>query len=240
MGKFDQNVLWVDEYSHLLSIAWKWLGEKKTHVIGLDDYDLYDEDRHDDTILCDEAWLLLDEADVVIGHNGINFDTRKVMGRIISKNYERGPSQFKEIDTKLMARKAGFFFSNSLDDLADEMGIGRKINTGGKELWRAIERYEDCTAEWKHMKKYNKHDVDLLEQVYLRLRPFSRGLPNLATMADRPNACPTCLADNGETNFIIRGYYTTSVGVRRSYQCKACGAYTKGRQIFQTKTQFVN
>jgi RNase_H superfamily len=235
-GKYDQNALWVDEYGHLLSVAWKWLGEKTTHVLGLDDFDLYDTDPCDDSILMDEIWLLLDEADVLIGHNGKNFDTRKAIGRMIAMNYDQGPSPFKEIDTKLMAKKAGFFFSNSLNDLADEMRIGRKVQTGGIDLWHRIEVDRDPKA-FAHMKLYNKHDVDLLEQVYLRLRPWSKTGVNLATMADRPDACPSCLSDSGMLE--SKGFNYTAVSRRRRYRCRSCGANCSGRNIERLGTKYV-
>jgi hypothetical protein len=158
------------------------------------------------------------------------------MGRIAVHDYERGPSAFKEIDTKLVAKRAGFFFSNSLDDLADELGIGRKINTGGKELWKSIYQRQD-EESIAHMKTYNVHDVELLKKVYLRLRKFDNRHPNFALMAGKPDSCPTCLAD--PKNLIVRKYAYNQVTARIRYSCNVCGSYCSGRKIFHSDIEYV-
>jgi hypothetical protein len=234
-GKYDQNAVWVESYGYTFSMAWNWLGETETHVLGLDDFPGYRKNPHYDGHLIDQAWLLLDEADIVIAHNGINFDTRKVMGRIAVHDYERGPSPFKEIDTKLVAKRAGFFFSNSLNDLADELNIGRKVQTGGAELWKSIFQRQDKESI-AHMKVYNIHDVELLKKVYLRLRKFDRKHPNLALMADRPDACPKCLRVG---TLIVRKYIYANVTARVQYSCNACGSYSSGREILKSDIKYV-
>ena len=235
-GKYEQNAVWVERYGYTFSYAWNWLGEDEFHVLGLDDFRGYRKDPHYDGHLIDQAWCLLDEADVVIGHNGKQFDTRKIMGRIAVHDYERGPSNFKEIDTKLVARNAGFFFSNSLNDLADELGIGRKLQTGGAELWKSIYQRQDKNSI-ATMKAYNVHDVELLKKVYLRLRKFDNRHPNFALIAGKPDNCPTCLAD--ASKLIVRKHAYNQVTARLRYSCNECGSYCSGRPIFHSDIKYL-
>jgi hypothetical protein len=60
----------------------------------------------------------------------------------------------KYFDTKVASKSKFRFNSNKLDDIGHYLGLGRKINTGGFELWKG------CLAgdmkAWDHMIKYNK------------------------------------------------------------------------------------
>lgn len=234
-GAYEQNILWKAHDWYLLTIAWKWLGEKTVHVLGLDDFEGYDKDHGDDYPLVKHAWDLFNEADIVVAHNGVAFDTKKAKARMIVQGFDP-PSRIVEVDTLKLARRHFNFTTNRLNDVCQDLGIGKKIDTGGIELWRAIVE-DDDPKSWAKMKKYNKHDVELLEELYLRLRPWSDNHPNLATISDRPNACPKCGSEKG---MVVRGYRHTAVSVRASYRCNACGGYSSGRQIYKTDTKFVN
>jgi hypothetical protein len=234
-GAYEQNVLWIERDWYLLTIAWRWLGEKTVHVLGLDDFEGYEKDPHNDYALALHAWELFDEADIVVAHNGVSFDTKKAHARMIFHNFDP-PSPVVEFDTLQAARAQFKFTTNRLNDVCAQLGIGEKVSTGGIDLWKAIVNDRDPKA-WAKMKKYNKHDVVLLEQLYLRLRPWSKKHPNVATIADRPKACPKC---GVQGQMVVRGYRQTAVSVYSQYRCGACGGYCRGRQAIKTKTEFVS
>jgi hypothetical protein len=233
-GAYEQNILWKAHDWYLLTIAWKWLGEKKVHVLGLDDFKMYDDDPQDDYALASHAWDLFNEADIVVAHNGVAFDTKKAKARMIVQGFTP-PSSVVEVDTLKLARENFNFTTNRLTDVCQDLGIGKKIDTGGIELWRSIVE-DDDPKSWALMKKYNQHDVELLEELYLKLRPWAKRHPNLATIGDRPKACPKCGAEAG---MVIRGYRHTAVSVRANYRCNACGGYSQGRKILKTETEFI-
>jgi hypothetical protein len=87
------------------------------------------------------------------------------------------------------------------------------------------------------MKEYNANDVEILEQLYLRLRPWSKNPPNLAAIADDPNACPRC--NQADLPLIRRKMKHNAATMRQQYQCPACRGYSSGREIIKTKNQFV-
>jgi len=236
-GIWEQNAIWIAEQWHILTIAWKFLGDKKVQVLGLDDFSEYQKDPNNDYALVRKAWELFNEADIVVAHNGVAFDTKKIKARMIIHGMEPH-SYIQEVDTLKLARKHFAFTSNKLNDVCEVLGIGAKVSTGGYRLWQDILEKQDPKA-WAKMKVYNKHDVELLEQLYLKLRPWSTNHPNLATIADRPEACPKCGDD--KKGLVVRGYKYTAVSARVSYKCNACGGYSSGRKIEKpTQTKYVS
>lgn len=231
-AKYDQNVLAFEREWHMMSFAYKWLGEKTTHVVALPDFKLYAKDPHNDLELIKALYQLFDEADVLIAHNGDRFDQRKANAKFIEHGLTP-PSQYKSIDTLKVARKNFMFNSNKLDDLGKILGVGRKVRTGGFDLWL------DCLAgdkkAWAVMKKYNKQDVVLLEQVYYKLLPWIVNHPNMALMNDKAEACPNC----GSNHLQRRGQAYSRLGVAQKYQCVGCGAWHQGRKNVVNKDLLV-
>ena len=231
-GKWDQNVIRFKKDWHLLSVAWKWLGERRTYVMGLDDYEGYVPGDRDDSAL---AWLihdLFDEADVAITHNGNSFDQPKARTRM-AVHHLPPHRPFKEVDTLKVARKVFAFTSNPLEDLCRQLGLDHK----GKmdfDCW--VGCMEGDPKQWARMKKYNKQDVVILEALYLALLPWMTTHPNMALIGDMPDACPKC----GQVGQMIRrGRRINQVTTREQYQCTACGGYCAGRAITKSDVLYV-
>lgn len=232
-GKWEQNVLEFQSDWYMLSIAWKWLGEKATHVKGLCDYDRYATDPENDYDLTALAHRLFSEADVVVAHNGISFDSRKAQARMLFHGFDP-PSPFKEVDTLRVARRHFAFTSNRLGDLCDTLGIGRKLETGGFQTWLGCMKGDP--KAWRKMLKYNRGDVVILEQLYLRLLPWMPRHPNVAAIEGGSDGCPKC-GVSGQMQ--ARGFATTAVSRRQRFQCTACGGWSQGRAIERLETEYV-
>ena len=225
-GKWEQNVIEFKSEWEVLSVAHKWLGDRAVQAVGQNTMSEEDIVKH--------VHSLFEEADVVIAHNGDRFDQKKMNAKFIEFGLNP-PAPYKTIDTLKIARKYFAFNSNKLDDLGRVLGAGRKVETGGFSLWKGC--IENDPAAWKKMLKYNKQDVQLLEKVYLKLRPWMDNHPALNNMTDRPSACPKC---NTEGKMQARGFATTKVAKRRRYQCAGCGGWCQGRHTLKTDVQFVN
>ena len=231
-GKYDQNVIRFKQDWHLLSVAWKWLGEKRTYVMGLDDYEGYKPGDRDDSAL---AWLihdLFDEADIAITHNGNSFDQPKARTRM-AVHHLPPHRPFKEVDTLKVARKVFAFTSNTLEDLCRQLGLDHKGKVGF-DVW--VGCMEGDPKAWATMKKYNRQDVKILEELYFTLLPWMTTHPNMALIADRPDACPKC----GEVGKMIsRGRRVNQVTTRERYQCTVCRSYVAGRAITKSDVLYV-
>lgn len=227
-GLWEQNAIETIEEWYLLSYAYKWLGEKETHVVGLCDFKDYKKDKKNDKALCESLHKLFEEADVVISHNGDTHDQPKSNSRFIYHGLTP-PTPYKTIDTKKVAKRYFKFNSNSLDNLGTYFNLGNKIDNGGIKLWRAC--MEGDMKAWKLMKKYNKQDVILLEKVYEKMKPWMTTHPNISLLNGEVEACPNC----GSSNIQKRGFNFSRTSKTQRIQCRNCFAWSsqpiKGGQI---------
>lgn len=221
-GQFEQNVIEHEREWYMLCVSYRWEHENKTHVTSLVDFpSAYKKDPENDYHVVKKLWDLIDEADVVIAHNGDKFDMRKANARFVA--HDLGPaSPVKQVDTLKVARRYFMFNSNKLDHLGAHLGLGRKVDTGGFETWAGCMRGD--MKFWKLMTKYAKQDVDLLRKVYMKLRPWMTNHPNL-NIFDGTDGCPTC----GSRRLQKRGIRRTQVAIYQQYQCNNCKAYSRER-----------
>jgi len=217
--KYDQTVIEFVQEWYMLSFSAKWLGEKKTVVYGLPDFSGFAKDKINDKKLCQKLWKLMDSADIIIAHNGDRFDLRKINSRFIT-NGIKPPSPYKTVDTLKAARKYFGFNSNKLNDLGVALGLGKKVPTGGFQLWLDC-MYGDEKA-WRKMKAYNKNDVILLEKVYERLLPWIGNHPSVSISAEIK--CHKC----GSFNIQQRGYTYTKASRCKKWCCNDCNAWSSG------------
>lgn len=226
-GKWEQNVIQFKEDWYMLSFAYMWLGDKKAQVKALPDYDSYKKGSSDDKNLVKDLWKLFDEADIILTHNGDNFDIKKSNARFLIHGL-KPPSPYKTIDTLKIARRYFKFDSNRLDDLAQYLGIGRKKAHSGKHTWFG------CMAgdmkSWAVMKDYNAHDVVLLLETYLALRAWTNTHPNL-DMFNKNGSCPVCQSKKVQR----RGWNVTKTGKRSRLQCQSCAAWFSGLELIKGK-----
>jgi RNase_H superfamily len=223
---YEQNVIEVIRPWYVLSFAYKWLDEKKIHCRALPDFPGYKNNKHCDKALMKELRELFDQADLIIAHNA-SFDIGKSQVRFLYHKLTR-PSPFKHICTYQACKNIGRFSSKKLDNLAAFFGIGRKLPHQGKHTWLGC--MKGNKQDWDVLKRYNKHDVYLLEGVYLRIRGWMAKHPAL-TWFTREHACPNCQSKNVQK----RGFsydLLTATGRRQRIQCQDCGAWsTVGKHI---------
>ncbi len=226
-GIWQQNVIEVAQDWKILSVAWKWLGEPgKPDVLTI-------EGEGDDYVLARLLYDLFDEADVVVAHNATKFDVPKSRTRMAWWGLEP-PSPFQVVDTLRIARSQFAFTRNRLDDLCATLDLGRKMKHQGFDLWKKC--MADDPSAWATMRRYNVHDVVLLEKLYRYLRPWAERGPNLAAISGRPKACPRCMSTAG---MVARGWKQNQVTKRRRYQCRSCKGYSVGRELVKTDLRYL-
>ena len=215
-GKYEQDIIDFKEEGHIMCFAYKFIGEKSVHAVATIDFKKDGERK-----VVESLHKLFDDADILIAHNGDDFDI-KMVNRSFAKYGMLPPSPYETIDTKKLAKSRFRFTSNKLDDLGEYLGLGRKMQTGGFQLWL------DCLAgdkkAWNKMVAYNRQDIILLEKVYLKLRPWAKTHPRIDT-SDKI-LCPVC----GSADVQRRGYGCTAGGfMYYRFQCNACGKYSSGK-----------
>jgi hypothetical protein len=222
---WDGRALKVLKFSNIVCFSAKFLGGKSI-TLCLADF------GGDEKKLTKALYDLVCDADILVAHNGKAFD----FGRMNSQFTRHGfkpPTPTQKVDTKKSAKRVFGFDSNSLDLLCQYLGIGKKKATGGyEELW------EGCIANdpkaWRKMKSYNKHDITLLEGLYLRLRPWMPDHPNVNLFE---GDCPKC----GSERMQSRGVYRSTTRIYNRFQCQNCGGWSKApRSVGRSEYTNVN
>lgn len=215
----------------MISWAAKWLGSKEVMSECLTPEEILNED--DDRII-KHLWQLMDQADIVVAHNGKRFDVPKMNSRFILAGLPP-TSPFIQIDTKEVAAKQFGFSSNKLDALAGYFNIKHKDETTF-ELWANCLKGDKKALEY--MEKYNKNDVVILEQVYLKLRPWIKNHPNIGLYIEEDKmVCPSCGSDKLEED---GSFHYTSVNKYKVMRCAGCGAISRLRTTSYPKDKKKN
>lgn len=201
---------------YMLCWCAKWLGKKGIMSDSLVNYTSYTRNPRDDSKIAGSMWALLDKADIVVTHNGNKFDL-KWLNTVFTKHGLKPVSGYKSVDTLAEVRKRFRFISNKLDFICRKLGLGKKLSTGGFELWDECMKGEKLA--WNKLVTYCKHDVSLLEKLYLHIRPFIQNHPNLSLYSDGERMCPNC----GSYDFHARGFEYTLAGKYQKFCCKMCG-----------------
>ena len=229
-SKWEFKVIKVIRPQMLMSYSWKFLGEKNVHFSHMHGYKTYKE-------FVESLSKTLAQADVIVAHNGINFDDKMANTFFITEGVEL-PPPYKSIDTCRVARQKLKFPSNSLNDLGEYLGVGKKE----KITYADVEDdFMSDNPSWKSIKqleKYNNKDVKLLEAVYLKLRPLITNHPNMAVRGDS-DGCPKCGSHNGN----YRGFAYSNTTIYRRIRCMDCGGWYRERmqdKDVQNKPEYVN
>jgi DNA polymerase elongation subunit (family B) len=167
---------------------------------------------------------LLSEADCVIHFNGKSFDVPHLNREFLLQGWAP-PAPYKQVDILQVVRSTFNFTSNKLDHIAHELGVGKKIRTDF-ELW--VDCMNGDPGAWKHMERYNKMDVRVLERVYRRVLPWINVHPNHGLFAGKP-VCTNC----GSSKVQSRGPARSMARIYHRYQCLGCGKWMRGESYKQ-------
>lgn len=220
-GKYEQNVIDFKEQRSLLSFSYKWVGQTEIHHSNR-----YKEETDENLVI--RLATLLEAADIVVAHNGDQFDRKILKTRMLY--WKMRPLKPNcSIDTKKVAKAYFSFNGNSLNDLCKYLKLGAKIPDMPFSVWTGC--MEDDKKSWKIMKKYNNHDVHLLNKVYERVKPWIENHPTLKS-SPRSNSglngsCPNCQSTRVRRN----GTRRTLKTLRIRLNCQSCGKWWEGASI---------
>ena len=186
--------------------------------------------QRDDVSILPGLWRLLDEADIVIGHNVQKFDNRKANLRFALAGM-KPPMPYRSIDTMKHAMKVFASSSYKMDYLNKIFGNNAKIGTT-YQLW--VDAVHGDEKALDKMEIYNRFDVTVTEELYLKLRPWMRSHPNYALFIDTDDTiCTNC----GNTDLSWGGFYYTPAGKYKAFRCNSCGAVGRSRFSDLTKDE---
>jgi hypothetical protein len=216
---WQQNIHPVQLLSDWYMLSWsaKWLNDSK--MMG-DVVTPKESLKEDDNRISHSLHALVNEADIIIAHN-TGFDIPIMNTRFLMNNI-MPPSPYQKICTLQTARRQFNFAHNKLDFLADRLGVPHKKLETGHQLWLDCRNGDPQALE--DMLTYNKMDVTVLEEVYLKIRGWVKNHPNFNLYCDGDGKkCSTCLGLDLKAN----GFYSTTVNRYQAFQCQECGAFSR-------------
>jgi hypothetical protein len=224
---WQTSLIEIIEHTKILSYSAKWLGGKSI-TKGWPVYKGYKKGLQNDFEITLDVWNLLHEADIIIAHNGKDFDNRVMNARFTKYNLPP-PSPYRIIDTKIEVKKLERLPSNSLDNVGEYHEIGRKKEHEGFNLWKK------CMAgdqkAFHRMLCYNKQDVVLLEKVYFKIRPWIKIHPNISAFI---GGCPKC----GSKDLQSRGSNYTQSGEYDRFKCNSCLSWSQSLKKNKSKVEY--
>lgn len=234
-GRWKQNISLSETISEWFMICWsaKWLYSADVLSGCLTPEEAINED---DSRIVKDLWELINEADIVVTHNGDRFDIPKINSRFIV-NGLNPPKPYFSVDTCKVSKRNFGFSSNKLDALAEYFGFAHKLDTNF-ELWSKCLEGDDESLEY--MRQYNMRDVTLLEEVYLKLRPWMVGNqhPNVGNYYNvSMEMCSKC--GSVHVDVIPNKFYYTTVNKYKIYRCRHCGAVSRARKC-ESKNKVTN
>ena len=192
----------------IICAAWKWLGEAKVHTAST---------LGSDKALVKQVYKVMLQADAIVAHNGQQYDEKFLNARIIFHGLDPLPPVLS-LDTLKIARQKFYFNSNRLDYLGQYLGVRHKRDTE-TDLWLKVMRGDKRAL--KQMLAYNVQDVELLERVFLRLKPYMPNYVNRQLYGLDQGvevSCPEC----GSTHSQAGPNHVSTTRAYKRYRCMKC------------------
>lgn len=144
----------------IICVSYKWLGEDEVFTLTWDK-------NQCDKFLIENFIEVMNEADMLVAHNGDRFDLKWIKTRALKHGITNMLIDYKTLDTLKLAKKKFNFNSNRLDYISKFLGFKGKIKTD-INLWTDIVFKKDEQA-LRDMVTYCEEDVRQLENVYCKL-----------------------------------------------------------------------
>ena len=223
-GRWNQNVSLDQTIQESYMLCWSasWLSDDSVFGDCLTSEEAI---KGDDSRIIESLWYYVNEADILVAYNGDAFDVKKINGMFFLKGLNP-PSPYKVVDPCKVARSKFNFSSNKLDALANYLGIPTKMHTDFN-LWKQCMNGDKESLDY--MFEYNKKDVDILKQVYIKMLPYITNHPNVCNYIGETMACTHC----GETEKYEKldgYYYYTNTNKYQVYRCTTCGSLFRDRK----------
>ena len=213
----------IIELNKIICISWKWQDQNK--VVSL----TWDKDQSDKHML--EMFMKQVElADECVAHNGDKYDIKWLRTRCAYHSIYC-PDKIDSYDTLKKARRQFNFNSNKLDYIAKFFGLGKKMETGGFQLW--VDVLQNDKSALDKMVKYCEQDVLVLEKVFNKLYSYSEVNKHTGVeYGDHRWTCPKC----GSQKIRSNGVRTLKSGTTRNrLRCQTCnGGWSVSSSVYRS------
>lgn len=159
---YKQNIMpnQITKERAIICVSYKWQDQNEV-------YNLTWDKNQCDKFLIEQFVEVLNEADLIVAHNGDRFDLKWLKTRALFHRIPMLPN-YKQFDTLKVAKSKLYLNSNRLDYISKFLGFEGKIQTT-PDLWNKVVMLNDRLA-MKDMLDYCDEDVIQLEKVYNELQ----------------------------------------------------------------------
>lgn len=231
-GRFNINISQenvLKEGSWMLCASWRWLGSSEVNSVFLTPDEIQkSNDERISAVLHD----VYREADAVLAHNSQGFDHKVIQMRNLANGFPALPN-VKILDTLAQAKKAFKSPSNKLDNLGEYFELGRKLSTGGISLWKKVQAGDP--ESMMKMVKYCEQDVNLLHDLYMKIRHVGNLGSNFNAALYFDDDIPRCRTCGSAQVYPTDRIITTGKSTFREIACNNCGAVHKDSSNLTTK-----
>jgi DNA polymerase elongation subunit (family B) len=216
LRKANIGVNQIVKPGRVICFAAKWRGERKV---------MFHSEHHDDgghQAMIEAAHRLLSEADVLVHYNGKRFD-RRHLNRSFKQAGLPPPTSYINVD--LMTEWNRQFVTSSgsykLDAVLMELGLERKLDTGGFDLWFGCDNGDE--KAWRDMRRYCIQDVKSTEGLLDEVQPWIK-LPHQGLYGGPRAGCPRC----GSMQIEQVGWVRKRTGRYMQWRCLDCDGLFEG------------
>lgn len=217
LGDFKNRRIHADhvvEWPRTICAAWRWYGNKRVEFAA--EWGKGGRQR-----MLERTWAAYDQADIVVGHNLKNFDSKKLKGDWKLAGLP-SPRPWKTVDTLTVARQEFGFESNTLDALCRRFGLDGKIDRYDPRV--AADACAGNREAQRRIRIYNQADVEQTEMFYDELRGSIPNHPHVGSFGDTVR-CNQC----GSADLTLQPTRYRAVLIDYAlYRCDNCGANVRG------------
>jgi uncharacterized protein YprB with RNaseH-like and TPR domain len=206
-------------FGYAMCIGYKWLGDKKVTILGVDDYKTHKKEPWNDKQLLIDFAKVINEADIICGWFSKFFDVPFINTRLI-KHGQPPIAPAAHMDLWFTAKKKLKMHSNRLIAVAEFFGVSDKTPVDAH--W--IMAQAGHAPSIKYIKDHCRGDITTLEAVYHKLLPLIEH-PNVNVITGKIDGCPKC----GASKLQKRGYTIAATTKTQRFHCTGCGGWSKGK-----------
>lgn len=213
----------------IISGQWAWNDSKQVNTVSLlDDPKRFKKNFRDDYHVVNTLRDLIDEADIVIGHNIKGYDLKKIKAKMTEHMIKPFMNPIV-IDTWQWSKQFGFT-SRSLKNLCKKLSLTSKLEHESGSFIRAALGDKDAI---KKIVTYGKGDIPTVRELFKRLRPYIPNQPNMNLWRGKDvDCCPSC----GSDDIMKKGHRFNKTTAVSRFRCNSCGyGFSDGKAIKRVK-----
>lgn len=204
----------VEEWPRTICAAWRWYGQKRVEFAA-------EWEPGGRQTMLEATWAAYNKADIVVGHNLVGFDTKKLKGEWTLAGLPR-PLPWQSVDTLKVARAEFGFESNTLDSLCKRFGVVSKTDRYDPKVAEAA--LAGDTKAQRRLKKYNMGDIEATEMFFDALRGNIPNHPHIGSVSD-DKRCNQC--GSGDLELQATTYRAIQIDYAL-YRCNNCAGLVRG------------